>query len=170
MSIPNLTAKVCWLLGVCGFLRPSDISRIDLDHCNDEGDAILILIVHPKETRHGIHQDRTVRIKAHSSDPVLCPVQAWRAYRQRHARLNLHTQHDVIPSIRINPLIRYAEDPSRALSSQRISKYIQSVMDHVKRPEGHKRIKARALGSTRAAEAGMSADDIITHGHWASPD
>jgi len=31
MALSDLTAKLCWLLGVCGFMRPSDIERIDLD-------------------------------------------------------------------------------------------------------------------------------------------
>ena len=34
MALADLSAKLCWLLGVCGFMRPSDIERIDLSSIN----------------------------------------------------------------------------------------------------------------------------------------
>ncbi|KAI8136518.1 hypothetical protein BJV82DRAFT_489032, partial [Fennellomyces sp. T-0311] len=35
-------------------------------------------------------------------------------------------------------------------------------------PDGVRRPKARALGSTRAVEAGASINDVLTHGSWIS--
>ncbi|KAH8549881.1 hypothetical protein BGW37DRAFT_408061, partial [Umbelopsis sp. PMI_123] len=35
-------------------------------------------------------------------------------------------------------------------------------------PDGSTKIKARALGSTRAMLAGASVDDVVAHGHWSS--
>ncbi|KAG0271832.1 hypothetical protein BGZ96_005604, partial [Linnemannia gamsii] len=50
MSTEELTQKLCWLLGMCAFLRPSDIERIDLDNCRVNDDFIslhIISVPHP---------------------------------------------------------------------------------------------------------------------------
>ncbi|KAI8150390.1 hypothetical protein BJV82DRAFT_501968, partial [Fennellomyces sp. T-0311] len=41
-------------------------------------------------------------------------------------------------------------------------------MDMIPLPVGAQRPKARALGSTKAIEAGASLDDILTYGSWLS--
>ncbi|EIE78148.1 hypothetical protein RO3G_02852 [Rhizopus delemar RA 99-880] len=41
-------------------------------------------------------------------------------------------------------------------------------MAHVGRPPGAPVPKARALGATLAAQAGVSVDNIVVHGNWSS--
>jgi hypothetical protein len=60
MSPGELTQKLCWLLGMCAFLRPSDSERIDLDNCRSDDEFISLHIVRPKETSFGIHKTKSV--------------------------------------------------------------------------------------------------------------
>ncbi|OMJ12993.1 hypothetical protein AYI69_g9182 [Smittium culicis] len=48
-TVKQLTAKRCWLLSVTGFLRPSDIHRIDDERCHVTQVVLHLVIVAPKE-------------------------------------------------------------------------------------------------------------------------
>ncbi|OAQ27033.1 hypothetical protein K457DRAFT_668756 [Linnemannia elongata AG-77] len=168
LSIKQLTRKVYWLLCMCNFLRPSDIARIDLNQSLlSESNFFRLCIVRPKETSGGIHRDKHIIVQAHPSELILCPVNTIRAYLDRHARSILKSPHPTLLDITIYPLIRYTKDATSALSSQRISKHIKSLM--VLMPLANGSIpKARAAGSTIAALKGVPIDDVITQGNWAS--
>ncbi|OMJ12321.1 hypothetical protein AYI69_g9449 [Smittium culicis] len=53
LDIKNLTSKTCWLLAVCGFMRTSDIHRIDDAQTTTIDGTLKLVIVAPKEKREG---------------------------------------------------------------------------------------------------------------------
>lgn len=129
LSIEQLTRKVYWLLGMCNFLRPSDIARIDLNQSLlSESNFLRLCIVRPKETSGGIHRDKHIIVQAHPSEPILCPVNTIRAYLDRHVRPILNSLHPTLLDLTIYPLMRYTKDATSALTSQRISKHIKTLM------------------------------------------
>ncbi|KAF9978666.1 hypothetical protein BGZ75_009940 [Mortierella antarctica] len=75
LSVMNLTQKLCWLLGTCGFLRANDILCIDLSNDKFHVDRIaaVLPILLPKETRGGNRICKYITIKS-LDDPLLCPV------------------------------------------------------------------------------------------------
>lgn len=168
MSPEELTQKLCWLLGMCAFLRPSDIERIDLNKCCVEDGFISLHVVRPKETSAGIHKSKSVILRAHSLDRQLCPVQTFNDYVRRLAYIKTSFPHPTMSSLRYNPLIRHIKSPKVKISSQRISKHIATIMSRVDFPPDYRLPKARAAGSTHAAKNGVSVDDIVAQGNWSS--
>jgi hypothetical protein len=170
LPLEILTAKTAWLLSMVGFLRPSDAERIDLNQCSVSGTNILrLVIVAPKEKRSNSRITKAITIHPHSNQ-LLCPVLAYTAYRARIANIAALTPHPIFPEITINALFRHVKNRSVALGHERISKHIQSIMQFVTRPAGTPPPKARTLGSTLAAQAGISVDDIVVQGNWSSKD
>jgi len=169
LSIPELTTKLCWLLGVCGFLRPSDIERIDLAQCDwtSFDDRILLKVVAPKEKRLGQRITKSVTIQRHQ-EVHCCPVDAFRTYHRRMAYRPCSFPHPALPHVSLHYLLRDVRDCHRPIYAQRISNHINSVMQLLPTARGGKRLKARALGATRAVLAGASVDDVVMHGGWAS--
>ena len=84
MALLDLTTKLCWLIGVCGFMRPSDIERINLDEsvCTTFSDKVILKVVSPKEKRLGQRIQKEIIIRQHD-DPLLCPVTASQSYLSR---------------------------------------------------------------------------------------
>ncbi|KAG2211802.1 hypothetical protein INT45_009255 [Circinella minor] len=152
MTPTQLTHKVCWLFGVCGMMRPSDIDCIDLDQChltNDNPPSLLVMVVAPKEKRSGQQITHSVILKPHT-DQHFCPISAYTSYRRRIAHQNCFRPHPALSHITINKFIQIMTLlPPSATSNNR-------------------RIKAHALGSSRAVQAGASVDDNIAHGSWSS--
>jgi hypothetical protein len=169
MALMDLTTKLCWLLGVCGFLRPSDIERIDLRECDwtSQTDRLSLLIIDPKEKRLGQRIQKSVQIRAHP-DPLLCPVAAFRTYYQRHALCPCLHPHPALSHVQLHYLIRDVRNCHRPIYAQRIGNLINSIMTKLPASRRSGRLKARALGSSRALLAGASVDDVVTHGGWAS--
>lgn len=169
MALDKLTIKTAWLLAVVGFLRPSDLARIDLDQTQVlTGNILRILVLAPKEKRKGCRITKPITIHPHE-DPLLCPVQVFEAYCARVASSPCLIEHPVFPHIRINAMFRSLQDSTASISVERIFKHIQSLMMYVGRIEGAPLPKARALGSTLAAQAGVAMDDIVVHGNnWSS--
>jgi len=168
MSPTDLTQKLCWLLGMCGFLRPSDIARIDLDRCTVEDTQVRVVVVRPKESSQGVHKNKHVDLKAHPNIPALCPVRAFTAYTRRLVGQALTHPHDTKPDLTYNPLVRAINDPDKPIGADRIRNHIKTVMSRLQLPPGSKVPKARAAGPTQAAKKGTSLDDIIAQGNWHS--
>ncbi|KAI1287198.1 hypothetical protein EDD11_010408 [Mortierella claussenii] len=80
LELPMLTHKLCWLLAVCGFLRPSDIQRIHLSSSlmTDSMD-LKLHIIDPKERRGGKKVIKSTFIRSHE-DVLICPVNAFAEY------------------------------------------------------------------------------------------
>ncbi|KAI8136367.1 hypothetical protein BJV82DRAFT_676807 [Fennellomyces sp. T-0311] len=170
MPAEALRAKLCWLLAVCAFLRPSDIQCIDLDHCHitpSSGDLTLRVIA-PKERRQGKRVTKDVVVRRHPT-ALYCPVAAYTAYCTRLANTPCYCRHPTLSSVTINALVRSLRKPTDPIGSQAISKIIQTIMALIPQAPGQSRpISGCALGSTRAARAGASVNDIVLQGHWSS--
>ncbi|ORE02995.1 hypothetical protein BCV72DRAFT_189113, partial [Rhizopus microsporus var. microsporus] len=163
-----LAAKTAWLLAMVGFLRPSDLARVDMDKCSISEDKVLHLcVVAPKETRQGLRITKTITIHPHP-DPLLCPVTAYSVYVSRIASVTCYVAHPAFPSISIHCLFRSLADHSQPIGPERISKHIHRIMTHVGKPNDAPVPKVRALGATLAAQAGIAVDGIVVHGNWSS--
>ncbi|KAI9250877.1 hypothetical protein BDA99DRAFT_563804 [Phascolomyces articulosus] len=162
----DLTAILCWLLAIYGFLRPSDIERIDVNQCgiDDASNKLTLIIISLKEKRQGQRITKSVVIDRHPS-VLFCPVACYSTYLQRIASQPCIDRHPVLSEHSINYLIHDLCDPKQHIGSQRIGKHINSIMDLIPLLPGQKRhAKARAMGSTRAAKAGATTDNIVAHG------
>ncbi|CAO3699510.1 unnamed protein product [Rhizopus microsporus] len=135
----QLTAKTCWLLAMAGFLRPSDLERVDLD-------ATTTITIHPHH------------------NPLLCPVAVFEECKQRIASSDCRTAHPLFPTIKLTRLFRSLQNHTTPIAAERISKHIKQIMTKVGRPAQAPIPKARGLAATLAAQAGASADNIVAHG------
>jgi len=169
LSISDLTKKLCWLLGTCGFLRPNDIECIDLSNNKFRVDrvAAILPIMIPKETRGGMRVCRYTTVKGHE-DPLLCPVKALSEYLRRIEGHDDTFPHPKDPTVQYRPLIRDVRDMSRPVVTDTISNHIASISGKLALPDGEKLPRARALGSTAAIQQGASVDDVVVHGNWSS--
>ncbi|OMH80181.1 hypothetical protein AX774_g6389 [Zancudomyces culisetae] len=163
MSKQNLTIKFCWLLAIYGFLRPSDIERIDDSKMVINKYIVKFVIVGPKEKRSGNPIEKVSIIHAHS-DYKLCPVVTYRAYKKRIATFPSVANHPILDGVQLHYLIRNLKYNDKHIGAQRISKHINSLMSLLQLPESAKLPKARAFGSTRATKLGATYDDVIAQG------
>ncbi|KAI8144646.1 hypothetical protein BJV82DRAFT_536349, partial [Fennellomyces sp. T-0311] len=166
----DLTRKLAWLLGVCGFMRPSDIERVDLDQSirpATEEDPLVLFVVAPKEKRQGKHITKTVTLARHTV-VLFCPVQAFLVYMRRIASSPCIAPHSCLSQVTINYLMQDLHDFSSPIKAQCIGKHIKSIMKLIPSDPSNKPIKARALGSTRAVQAGANINDVVVHGGWSS--
>ncbi|KAF9944206.1 hypothetical protein BGZ72_002661, partial [Mortierella alpina] len=132
MPFLHLTRKLCWLLGVCGFLRPDDIRCIDVCRSTWSTSTLVLFIPLPKEKRMGNRIEKTVTIHA-NKDPRLCPVAAYACYLTRTADHPLEIPHPKDNEITITPLIRNSRDLNYTVSSETISNHMDTIS--VKIPE-----------------------------------
>ncbi|PHZ07828.1 uncharacterized protein RHIMIDRAFT_242178 [Rhizopus microsporus ATCC 52813] len=155
---------------MAGFLRPSDLERVDLDATMVSSDKVLFLnIIAPKEKRHGQRVTKVITIHPHT-DPFLCPVAVFEEYKQRIASSDCRTAHPLFLTIKLNRLLRSLQNHNTPIAVKRISKYIKQIMTKVGRPAQAPVPKARGLAATLAVQAGVSVDNIIAHGSWSSRD
>lgn len=171
LDMERLTSKVCWLLGLCGFMRPDDIACVDMEKSGITNGRLSLAVVYPKELRGS---QRIIKYISISPHPVanLCPVKAYEAYVQRihdhPIRVAHHKDRDRI----IMPLLRYVKDPTKPLTSVRIG-VLQKQVSALMFPPGTAVPKTlpslRAMGSTLAAMAGVPVADIMVQGNWSSP-
>ncbi|RKP05650.1 hypothetical protein THASP1DRAFT_19544, partial [Thamnocephalis sphaerospora] len=167
LNMLQLTQKLCWLLAICGFIRPSDVARID-DICTVRTDLTLkLVVVVPKEKRNGQRIEKVISVTSHRN-PVLCPVTAYTAYRARFDSNVSPAQHPIPSDLEYSPLVQSLRGHQFAVGSPRISKHINAIMALIPVPVGASLPKACTLGSTHAAFAGASWKDILTQGFWAS--
>ncbi len=167
LDMPDLARKLCWLLGVCGFMRPDDIFCTDVARSGIVRDMLELAVVFPKERRGRQRIIKYVRISRHP-DVHICPVQAYSAYRTRTLATDIPLPHPKDPAVRITPLIRHSKDLTKPLLSTTISVYMNTIT-RLMLPPGVRPPKLRALGSTLAALAGVPVADIMVQGHWSSP-
>ncbi|OMJ13050.1 hypothetical protein AYI70_g8747 [Smittium culicis] len=72
------------VVAVCGFMRASDVHRIDDAQTTTIDGKLKLVIVAPKEKRKGRPIIRTCETSCHS-EKFLCPVESYRVYRSRVA-------------------------------------------------------------------------------------
>ncbi|PVU89610.1 hypothetical protein BB561_005264 [Smittium simulii] len=151
LSLKDLTEKTCWLLAVCGFMRASDMHRIDDVRTTLSDTSVCFVIVAPKEKRQGRPIERPCEIKAHNNK-LMCPVDAYRIYKQKVANVPCTSPHVNDNDIIINHLFRYIKDNSKPISVDSISRNIKSIAKLIV-TNGKQIPKARAIGATLAASA-----------------
>ncbi|KAF9539339.1 hypothetical protein EC957_005529 [Mortierella hygrophila] len=163
LDISALTRKLCWLIGTCGFLRPSDIWCIDLANDNFalSEDLCKLPIVFPKETRDGQRIIKYTTIKSHE-DPLLCPVRTITEYLRRLEGHEIMVPHHKDESVLHRPLIRDVRLPRTPVTSQTIGNHIAAITDLLGLPP------TRATGPTEAIKKGALVDNVVVHGNWSS--
>ncbi|KAI8605320.1 hypothetical protein EDD21DRAFT_350118 [Dissophora ornata] len=162
-SVPDI-ANI--LLGLYGFLRPSDIYGINIRHSRVINGLLALHIVIPKERRRGYPLERAVFISPHS-DVVICPAAAYLAHCTQMFDHPLLTSRKKSP-IQYQPLVRWVDIPTKVMSAQRISSIIAGLTNFMDLPKATHRLKLRALGATLAVLGNISMDDIKVHGNWSS--
>jgi hypothetical protein len=66
------------------------------------------------------------------------------------------------------PLVRNCSNHSLPISSERISKHIDSINRLVPNSDSGHKLKARAIGATLALRKGVPVDDVAVQGNWSS--
>ena len=166
LSAQQINMKLCWLIGICGFMRADDVQCIDIAQSDLNPLLVRLAVVFPKELRGSQRIIKHITIKPHP-DPALCPVQVLLAYVQRIVRPWATHSHPKDKTYKIVPLVRQAEDYHVPVSAA----WIRALMNQVTNkmlPAG--RVPStRALGSTLAAVSGVPITDIMVQGNWSSP-
>ncbi|OMJ25904.1 hypothetical protein AYI70_g579 [Smittium culicis] len=144
LTVKQITAKLCWLLPVTGFLRASDIHRIDDQRSHIDQGVLNLVIVAPKEKRGGRPIEKPCQINPHT-DKILCPVNAYMVYKEKIAVNLCPTPHANNSNWVVNRLIRYVNDTSKPLSVDSITRYIHTISDLIRRDPEAPIPKGRAI-------------------------
>ncbi|KAG0075289.1 hypothetical protein BGZ93_004235, partial [Podila epicladia] len=169
LDTPALTKKLCWLIGTCGFLRPSDIWCIDLanDNFTISEDLCKLPIIFPKETHDRQPIIKYAIIKSHE-DPLLCPVRTITEYLRCLEGHEIMAPHHKDESVLHQPLIHDVHFPKTPINSQTISNHITMITDLLDLPLNKTRPKTHVIGPTEAIKKGALVDDVVVHGNWSS--
>src|ERR1700722_12318418 len=136
---------------MAGFLRPSDLDRISLQHCqvNRQGD-LEINIKAPKELREGRRIIKTLLIKHNSDYKELCPVLAFVALRD-HPAASATIRHKVLVN---------SKNPAKLLRTTTISTWLRGI---VRLSTPQKPVPSvRSLASDLALARGVPLADVVT--------
>ncbi|KAF9367836.1 hypothetical protein BGX21_007036, partial [Mortierella sp. AD011] len=101
VDLAILTQKLCWLLGVCGFMRPDDIRCTDVKLSGVVRDKLQLTVVFPKEKRNGQRIIKHITIGGHP-DSALCPMMAYTAYLARLDKVDIRVPHPKDPTREYN--------------------------------------------------------------------
>ncbi|KAI8636524.1 hypothetical protein BD408DRAFT_355474 [Parasitella parasitica] len=143
-SIKLLQQKLAFLLAMAAFLRPSDLARIPFASCSISGNGRLLLhVVAPKETR----------------GKQLCPVQCFKALCN-HPVLQTRPAH--------SKLFVKSNNVNQPISASTISSWLHREFISLCTDEPG--VSIRSLASSRALDQGISLDNIVALGNWASSD
>ncbi|OMJ24284.1 hypothetical protein AYI70_g1678 [Smittium culicis] len=167
LTVKQIIAKLFWLLSVTGFLRTSDIHRIDDQRSHIDQGVLNLVIVAPIEKRGGRLIEKLCQINP-NIDIILCPVNAYMVYKEKIAANLCPNPHANNSNWVVNRLIRYVNDTSKPLSVDTIIRYIHTISDLIRRDPEAPILKGRAIGATLAANAGVSSDDIVSHAFWSN--
>ncbi|KAG1469554.1 hypothetical protein G6F56_003192 [Rhizopus delemar] len=156
-SFRRLQQKTAFLLAMATFLRPSDLSRIDLTSMDiDPADSTLTFnIVAPKEKRKGQRIIKPVLVHPHT-DPHLCPVVACTTLRDHPFARDKRP-----PSV----LFVNSHSPAVAVRTTTISSWLRQL---IRLSTSETRVSVRSLASSLALRVGISREDIQTLGNWQS--
>jgi hypothetical protein len=167
MTLHDLTTKRCCLLGVCGFMRTSDIEPIDLDEpvSTTFSDKIILKAMSPKEKHLGLRIQKEITIRQ-NDDHLFLSGGGHTVVLESPYPSSASTFASCLPHVSINYLLRDIRDCHRPVYAQRIFNHIKSVMSLLLTTSRSERLRVRALRSIRALMAGASVDDVMTHGNW----
>ncbi|KAG2206082.1 hypothetical protein INT47_003731 [Mucor saturninus] len=160
--LASLQPKLAFLLGLSGFMRPSDLARISLlsasvdlnSHC------LTFNVIAPKERRGGVRIIKPFLFHPHQ-DSRLCPVKCFQAVQQ-------HPRAQNRPA---DTLFVQSTQPSKAVVTSTISSWLRRLISVVfEQYIHHINADHHTLGSSMALREGISLDDIVTLGNWKSAD
>lgn len=139
MQIRDLTQKVCWLLGIAGFMRLDDIHCTDASLSRIEDGRFILTVIFPKEKRDGQRIEKPVIISPHTDD-LFCPVKAYLSYRKRTGKEDTKfsekaRQHLKDKQCSITPLIRSIQNRLQPVKNDSISNHMQQIMALIQTPE-----------------------------------
>ncbi|KAI8070638.1 uncharacterized protein B0P05DRAFT_474188 [Gilbertella persicaria] len=139
--IKRLQQKLAFLLAMAAFLRPSDLARIPFGSCSITNNGCLYFeVVAPKETR--------------GKRRIIKPFTALRDHPGLASRPS--GPQLFVKSILIN----------QPLSSSTISSWLHKEFIQLCTSESN--VSVRSLASSRALDSGISWDNIVALGNWAS--
>ncbi|OMJ27759.1 hypothetical protein AYI69_g2793 [Smittium culicis] len=167
LEIKPLTSKLCWILSICGFLRASDIRRIDNSMTIISNDILRLVVVAPKEKRGGQPIMKPCEIQSHA-DPLLCPLEAYKSYILHFKDVQCMRKHDNHPDTTLSMLVRYIRDFTKPLNVDSIFRHVHMLSDLILRPPNTPRLKTRALVPILAAAAGVPSSDIAAQAFWSN--
>ncbi|KAG0780590.1 hypothetical protein G6F16_012240 [Rhizopus arrhizus] len=159
-DVKLLQQKLAFLLAMAAFLRPSDMARIPFTSCSiSENGCLLLQVVAPKETRGKRRIIKPFSVHPHAEDLELCPVQCFKALRD-HPALQARPTHSnlFVKSNKIN----------QPLSASTISTWLHREFISLCTDEPG--VSIQSLASSRALDYGISLDNIVALGNWASSD
>ena len=131
MSPISLTRKLCFLLAITGFLRPSDIQCIDdKQTVISPISGLKLIIIAPKEKRGEQHIEKTVPIKPHED------VNLGRVKTECFATHPVRFHHPRFPTYDMHGLIRSTQDHKVLVGADRISNHIQFLLKAMPRSPG----------------------------------
>ncbi|KAG1390939.1 hypothetical protein G6F57_014565 [Rhizopus arrhizus] len=141
-------------------LRPSDLARIPFASCGiSTSGCLLFQVVAPKETRKKRRIIKPFTVHPHASDNELCPVQCFKALRDHPAMRSRRED---------SPLFVKSNNIHQPLSPSTISSWLHRGFISLCTNESG--VSLRSLASSRALDLGVSRDDIVALGNWASSD
>jgi len=157
-NIKQLQQKLAFLLAMAAFLRPSDLARIPFSSCSISTDGCLRFeVVAPKETRGKRRIIKSFRVHPHATDPELCPIECFKAVRDH-------------PALIFRPsgsnLFVKSNNIHQPLSSYTLSSWLHRHFIALCTTESG--VSIRSLASSRALDLGVSRDNIVTLGNWAT--
>ncbi|OLY81781.1 hypothetical protein AYI68_g4110 [Smittium mucronatum] len=167
LSEKDLAAKLFWLLAVTGFLRASEIHRLDDDRSFITQGIINLAIIAPKKKSKGRPIIRPCKIIRHP-DLVLFPLYTYEVYKQRIAQNLCPTPHVNNSSLMVSRLLGYLNDYAKPLSMDIITRYINSLSELIFRPPNTPIPKTRAIGANLASISGVSAGKVVTQTFWSN--
>lgn len=157
-SLKSLQQKLAFLLSMAAFLRPSDLARIPFSSCNIRPDGSLTFqVVAPKETRKKRRIIKSFTVHPHNTDIELCPVRCFSALRDHSSLASRSVDSHLFVKSHI---------PSQPLSSSTLSSWLHREFISLSTSES--RVTMRSLASSRALDQGVSIDNIVSLGNWAS--
>lgn len=158
-NIKQLQQKPAFLLAMAAFLRPSDLARIPFSSCSistDDG-CLRFEVVAPKETRGKRRIIKSFRVHLHATDHELCPIKCFKAVRGHPALI-------FCPSG--SNLFVKSNNIHQPLSSSTLFSWLHRHFIALCTTESG--VSIRSLASSRALDLGVSRDDIVTPGNWAT--
>jgi hypothetical protein len=159
-NIKLLQQKLVFLLAMAAFLRPSDLARIPFSACSiSESNCLLLQVVAPKETRNKRRIIKPFTIYPHADDVELCPVHCFKALRDHPALQARPSQ---------SKLFVKSNNIHQPLSASTISTWLHR--EFISLCTNEPGVSIRSLASSRALDRGVSLDNIVALGNWASSD
>lgn len=139
MHIRDLMQKVCWLLGIAGFMHLDDIHCTDASLSRVENGRLILTVIYPKEKRDGQRIEKPVIISPHTDD-LLCLVKAYLSYHERTSMDDTKLsdkaqQHPKDMQCSITPLIRSIHSHLWPVKNDSISNHMQQIMAMIQTPE-----------------------------------